>query len=117
MLPKVLSHFAPISRFKTEVAKLELGGKGVPKREFGNEKENNVAGGQTYPTNILIILLLLVMILSMFPKNLDDPNLWGYLAFGRLFWEPAGSLTRMFPPRLPPRKSGSSMQWPTGVLF
>jgi hypothetical protein len=70
-----------------------------------------------YPPHFLIILLLLIMIFAAFPRNLADPDLWGYLAFGRLFWETG---------RLPYNDVFSYVttkqvwiyhEWLTGILF
>lgn len=70
-----------------------------------------------YVAHIGIALLLLVFLLSKLPKNLADPDLWGYLAFGRLFWE-----TGQFPYHdvfayVPTKSVWIYHEWLTGILY
>ena len=76
-----------------------------------------VAERESYGTDILTILLLLVMILAMFPKNLADPDLWGYLAFGRLFWETGRIPYQDVFSYVTTKEVWIYHEWLTGVLF
>ena len=38
----------------------------------------------------LFSLLMLLVILNALSGTVADPDLWGYMAFGRLFWETGG---------------------------
>jgi hypothetical protein len=62
-------------------------------------------------------LLVLAVLLNAMAKTKADPDLWGYLAFGRLFWE-----TGAFPYRdvfsyVPTLPLWVYHEWLTGVLF
>jgi hypothetical protein len=62
-------------------------------------------------------LLVLAVLLDAMAKTKADPDLWGYLAFGRLFWE-----TGAFPYRdvfsyVPTLPLWVYHEWLTGVLF
>lgn len=62
-------------------------------------------------------LLVLVIILRQLSKTVADPDLWGYLAFGRLFWE-----TGEFPYHdvfsyVPTYDLWIYHEWLTGVIF
>ena len=62
-------------------------------------------------------LMVLAVLLDAMAKTRADPDLWGYLAFGRLFWE-----TGAFPYRdvfsyVPTRPLWVYHEWLTGVLF
>ena len=62
-------------------------------------------------------LVVLAVLLNAMAKTKADPDLWGYLAFGRLFWE-----TGAFPYRdvfsyVPTLPLWVYHEWLTGVLF
>ncbi len=62
-------------------------------------------------------LLVLAVLLDAMAKTTADPDLWGYLAFGRLFWE-----TGVFPYKdvfsyVPTLPLWVYHEWLTGVLF
>jgi hypothetical protein len=62
-------------------------------------------------------LMVLAVLLDAMAKTKADPDLWGYLAFGRLFWE-----TGAFPYRdvfsyVPTQPLWVYHEWLTGVLF
>jgi hypothetical protein len=62
-------------------------------------------------------LMVLAVLLDAMAKTRADPDLWGYLAFGRRFWE-----TGAFPYRdvftyVPTRPLWVYHEWLTGVLF
>lgn len=62
-------------------------------------------------------LVVLAVLLNAMAMTKADPDLWGYLAFGRLFWE-----TGAFPYRdvfsyVPTLPSWVYHEWLTGVLF
>jgi len=69
------------------------------------------------PLKLLFSATVLVFLLCAMAKTKADPDLWGYLAFGRLFWE-----TGKFPYQdvfsyLPTRPLWVYHEWLTGVLF
>jgi hypothetical protein len=62
-------------------------------------------------------LMVLALLLNHMAKTHADPDLWGYMAFGRLFWE-----TGAFPYRdvfsyVPTQPIWVYHEWLTGVLF
>jgi hypothetical protein len=66
---------------------------------------------------ILVSLFFLVLILRTLSKTVADPDLWGYLAFGKLFWE-----TGKFPYQdvfsyVPTHPVWIYHEWLTGVIF
>jgi hypothetical protein len=82
-------------------------------------KSDNINGVDQWSdgTHGFVLLLMLVIILSTFSKNLADPDLWGYLAFGRLFWQ-----TGCFPYQdiftyVDAKDIWVYHEWLTGVLF
>ncbi|MFW6127358.1 MAG: hypothetical protein ACOC6K_04015, partial [Thermodesulfobacteriota bacterium] len=61
--------------------------------------------------------LIILVCLSALSRTVADPDLWGYLAFGRLFWE-----TGQFPYQdifayVPTLNLWVYHEWLTGVLF
>jgi len=65
----------------------------------------------------LCSLLILLVILNALSGTVADPDLWGYMAFGRLFWE-----TGRFPYHdtfayVPTLKVWVYHEWLTGVIF
>jgi hypothetical protein len=73
--------------------------------------------GEKKWTTILLILLLLVLFLVTLSGNIADPDLWGYLAFGKLFWE-----TGHFPFHdvftfVPTHNLWIYHEWLTGIIF
>ncbi len=66
---------------------------------------------------ILCGILIILVVLNNLARTLADPDLWGYMAFGRLFWE-----TGRFPYQdifayVPTLKIWVYHEWLTGVLF
>ena len=79
--------------------------------------ENAATDRHSYFTQVSITFLFLIILLAVFPKNRADPDLWGYLAFGRLFWE-----TDCFPYRdifsyVKTEDVWIYHEWLTGTLF
>jgi hypothetical protein len=74
-------------------------------------------GGKTWLKGALG-LLVVTGVLNNLKSTLADPDLWGYLAFGRLFWENGGRFPYQdvfsYPPTLNP---WIYHEWLTGVLF
>ncbi len=66
---------------------------------------------------VLFSLLMVLMVLKNLACTAADPDLWGYMAFGRLFWQ-----TGRFPYQdifayVPTLKIWVYHEWLTGVLF
>jgi hypothetical protein len=66
---------------------------------------------------VLFGLLIILVALNTLARTVADPDLWGYMAFGRLFWE-----TGRFPYQdifayVPTLKIWVYHEWLTGVLF
>lgn len=71
-----------------------------------------------YKLRLLFIYLVIVALyLGVFSSSAADPDLWGYLAFGRLFWE-----TGSFPYQdvfsyTPTKALWIYHEWLTGIIF
>jgi hypothetical protein len=81
------------------------------------EADRNTTANNTIIIQVMIALLLGVILLSVFQNNRADPDIWGYLAFGRLFWE-----TGSFPYQdvfsyVSTEDVWIYHEWLTGVLF
>ena len=66
---------------------------------------------------VLCGILIILVVLNNLARTVADPDLWGYMAFGRLFWE-----TGRFPYQdifayVPTLKIWVYHEWLTGVLF
>lgn len=66
---------------------------------------------------ILINILLFIFVLNTLSGTVSDPDLWGYLAFGKLFWQ-----SRNFPYQdvysyVPTLNLWVYHEWLTGVVF
>jgi hypothetical protein len=77
----------------------------------------NVTKGIEYWIKAGVFLLIFTYLLRLLSNNVADPDLWGYMAFGRLFWE-----SKMFPFQdvfsyTPTLKLWVYHEWLTGVLF
>ncbi|MGD8564179.1 MAG: hypothetical protein PVG03_16685 [Desulfarculaceae bacterium] len=62
-------------------------------------------------------LLLTLYVMALLPRTIADPDLWGYLAFGRLFWEGAGFPYKDVFAYAPTKDMWVYHEWLTGVLF
>ena len=74
-------------------------------------------GDQVFWTRFLVAAVLTSMVCYRLTSTVADPDLWGYLAFGRLFWE-----TSAFPYEdvftyVPTLHPWVYHEWLTGVLF
>ena len=64
-----------------------------------------------------LFIFMIFLSLKLLSSNLADPDLWGYMAFGRLFWE-----SKQFPYQdifsyVPTLNPWIYHEWLTGVLF
>lgn len=71
----------------------------------------------TYIRTTLIIGLLYLLFVALFSRTAADPDLWGYLSFGRIFWE-----SGFFPFQdtfsyTPTKPLWIYHEWLTGVIF
>jgi hypothetical protein len=64
-----------------------------------------------------LTLLVLLVLLNTLAVPVADPDLWGYLAFGRLFWEGAGFPYQDVFSYVPTLDPWIYHEWGTGVLF
>jgi hypothetical protein len=61
--------------------------------------------------------IIVMLYLGVLVSNLGDPDLWGYLAFGRLFWnQPSFPYQDIFS-YMPVKNPWIYHEWLTGVLF
>lgn len=66
---------------------------------------------------IVIGLGMSFFVLYILSNTRADPDLWGYLAFGRLFWETGGFPYQDVFAYVPTKKTWIYHEWLTGVLF
>jgi len=66
---------------------------------------------------IVIGLGMSFFVLYMLSNTRADPDLWGYLAFGRLFWETGGFPYQDVFAYVPTKEIWIYHEWLTGVLF
>jgi hypothetical protein len=67
--------------------------------------------------NVLIMGMLFISILSALSSTVADPDLWGYLAFGRLFWESGRFPYHDVYSYVPTLNPWIYHEWLTGVIF
>jgi hypothetical protein len=65
----------------------------------------------------LVGLLTILMCLTNLSRTVADPDLWGYLAFGRLFWESGRFPYHDIFAYVPTRSPWVYHEWLTGVVF
>ena len=71
----------------------------------------------TYIRNILIIGLLYLLFVALFSRTVADPDLWGYLSFGRIFWESGFFPFQDIFSYTPTKPLWVYHEWLTGVIF
>lgn len=64
-----------------------------------------------------IIGMLFIYVLNGLSSTLADPDLWGYLAFGRLFWESGKFPYQDVYSYVPTLNPWVYHEWLTGVVF
>jgi len=68
-------------------------------------------------TRAVLSLLMVLALLNTLAGTIADPDLWGYLAFGRLFWESDAFPYRDVFSYVPTLDPWVYHEWLTGVLF
>src|SRR4030042_4413702 len=68
-------------------------------------------------TRAVLSLLMVLALLNTLAGTIADPDLWGYMAFGKLFWESDAFPYRDVFAYLPTYDQWVYHEWLTGVLF
>ena len=68
-------------------------------------------------TSLIVFLGLAALILGRLTENMADPDLWGYLSFGRLFWTQDGFPFHDVFSYTPVQTLWVYHEWLTGVIF
>jgi hypothetical protein len=86
---------------------------------LGKEVPNATSGQRqlTLPYNLGLAVLLLFVTLERLATTKADPDLWGYLAFGRLFWTSGHFPYQDIFSYIPTLPRWVYHEWLTGVLF
>jgi hypothetical protein len=66
---------------------------------------------------LVIYLAIIFLFIGVFSSSAADPDLWGYLAFGRLFWEQGSFPYHDFFSYTPTKAIWIYHEWLTGVIF
>ena len=74
-------------------------------------------GGRLNWTYVIVLAGMLALILGRLTTSTADPDLWGYLAFGRLFWNQAGFPYHDIYAYTPTKEFWVYHEWLTGVIF
>lgn len=71
-----------------------------------------------YKLSLLSIYLgIVALFLGIFSSSAADPDLWGYLAFGRLFWEKGSFPYHDVFSYTPTKTIWIYHEWLTGIIF
>ena len=83
--------------------------------EYMNKTKKIIMGFMFSPWSLL--LLCIIYYLSAIISDVADPDLWGYLAFGRLFWNNATFPYQDLFSYIPVKVPWIYHEWLTGVVF
>ena len=78
--------------------------------------QDKIAGRQIW-THGIVLFGIIFLILGRLTASIADPDLWGYLSFGRLFWNSNGFPYHDIYAYTPTKDIWVYHEWLTGVIF